>query len=384
MSAGIRAARFIPPRGTPAWWSRHWLRMVAVISVLVLFAGTHYPKLSIGTPGDGPDKILHFLAFATVTVLLRISGITGGAASTLVLVGGLAILDEVTQEIPGLGRSFDPLDLVADFGGIIVALAWIAALGPDRSGPDWFRTGQDRRIASLVLLLASPVNWLHLAIATSLGAMLGGVFLGVAGRNPIVGPVTMVVVGAAAGGIAGLVACLESGRRHATDRMDREQRCLNCLEPNGCPRCETCDGGYRGPSDRHIPSRRIAMVATLWTIGSAMLLFGGYLLLMTRSSDRSWMGTAVRRYDALGLNFEMMVDATLLGLVGAFVVHRSRRRMSRIAARYGIECLRCGHDLQGLPEQPEPRCPECGEAFVADSGVPDVAARRESEEHGER
>merc|ERR1711965_374527 len=119
--------------------------------------------------------------------------------------------------------------------------------------------------------------------------------------------------------------------------MDREQRCLNCLEPNGCPRCETCDGGYRGPSDRHIPSRRIAMVATLWTIGSAMLLFGGYLLLMTRSSDRSWMGPAVRRYDALGLNFEMMVDATLLGLVGAFVVHRSRRRMSRIAARYGIE-----------------------------------------------
>ena len=384
MNAGIRAVRFNPPRGTPAWWSRHWLRIAAVMSMLVLLAGTHYPKLVIGTPGDGPDKILHFLAFGTVTVLVRLSGIARSAASALVIMGSLAILDEVTQEIPGLGRSFDPLDLVADACGIIVALAWIAALAPDRHGPEWFRIGQTRRIASLVLLLASPVNWLHLAIATALGAMVGGVFLGVAGRNPVVGPVTMVVVGAAAGGVAGLVACLESGRRHSTDRMDRERRCLECLAPNGCPECETCGGGYRGPSVRRIPSRRIAMTATVWTIGSAVLLFAAYLLVMPFSSDRNWMGAAVRQYDALGLSFEMMVDASLLGLIGSFVVYRSRRRMSRLAARYGIECLRCGHDLQGLPEQSETRCPECGEAFVADSGAAHVAVRTESEEHGGR
>ena len=384
MNAGIRAVRFNPPRGTPAWWSRHWLRIAAVMSMLVLLAGTHYPKLVIGTPGDGPDKILHFLAFGTVTVLVRLSGIARSAASALVIMGSLAILDEVTQEIPGLGRNFDLLDLVADACGIIVALAWIAALAPDRHGPEWFRIGQTRRIASLVLLLASPVNWLHLAIATALGAMVGGVFLGVAGRNPVVGPVTMVVVGAAAGGVAGLVACLESGRRHSTDRMDRERRCLECLAANGCPECETCGGGYRGPSVRRIPSRRIAMTATVWTIGSAVLLFAAYLLVMPFSSDRNWMGAAVRQYDALGLSFEMMVDASLLGLIGSFVVYRSRRRMSRLAARYGIECLRCGHDLQGLPEQSETRCPECGEALVADSGAAHVAVRTESEEHGGR
>ncbi|MCP4895069.1 MAG: hypothetical protein GY911_14815, partial [Actinomycetales bacterium] len=70
----ISGTRFIPPRGTPAWWARHWLRFAAVASVLVLLAGTHYPRLVIGAPGDGPDKILHFLAFGTITVLLRISG----------------------------------------------------------------------------------------------------------------------------------------------------------------------------------------------------------------------------------------------------------------------------------------------------------------------
>ena len=382
--SGLRADRFIPPRGTPAWWSRHWLRIVAVMSVLVLLGGTHYPRLVIGTPGDGPDKILHFLAFGTVTVLLRISGIAASAGSALVIVGSLALFDELTQEIPGLGRSFDPFDLVADAGGILVALAWIAALGPDRRGPDWFRIRQTRRFASLVLLLSRPANWLHLAIATSLGAMVGGVFLGVAGRNPIVGPVTMVVVGAAAGGIAGLVACLESGRRFSTDRMDEEQRCLDCLTPNGSPRCEVCGGGYRGPCDRRIPSRRIAMIATMWTIGSAILLFGVYLLVMPFSNDRNWVGAVVRRYDALGLSFEMMVDAALLGLISAFVVHRSRRRMARIAARYGIECLRCGHDLQGLPQHAEPRCPECGEAFEGDWAATHVAARAESEEHGGR
>ena len=380
----ISGTRFIPPRGTPAWWARHWLRFAAVASVLVLLAGTHYPKLVIGAPGDGPDKILHFLAFGTVTVLLRLSGIAASGLSALVIVGSLAIVDELTQEIPGLGRSFDPLDLVADAGGILVALAWIAALGPDRRGPDWFRIRQTRRLASLVLLLSSPANWMHLAIATSLGAMVGGVFLGVAGRNPIVGPVTMVVVGAAAGGIAGLVACLESGRRFSTARMDETQRCLDCLTPNASPRCAVCGGRYEGPSDRRIPSRRIAMVATLWTIGSAILLFGGYLLLMPFSSDRNWMGAAVRRYDAFGLSFEMMVDAALLGLISAFVVHRSRRRMSGIAARYGIECLRCGHDLQGLPEHLEPRCPECGEAFEADSDAAHVAVRTDSEEHDAR
>ena len=380
--SGLRADRFIPPRGTPAWWARHWLRTLAVVSVLVLLAGTHYPRLMIGTPGDGPDKILHFLAFGTVTVLLRISGIAASAGSALVMVASLAIFDELTQKIPGLGRSFDPFDLVADAAGILVALAWIAALGPDRRGPEWFRIRQIRRLASLVLLLSSPANWLHLAIATSLGAMVGGVFLGVAGRNPIVGPVTMVVVGAAAGGIAGLVACLESGRRFSTARMDEEQRCLDCLTPSGSPRCEVCGGEYRGPCDRRIPSRRIAMTATIWTIGSAILLFGGYLLLMPFSNDRNWVGAAIRRYDTLGLSFEMMVDAALLGLISAFVVHRSRRRISRIAARYGIECLRCGHDLQGLPEHAEPRCPECGEAFEGDPTATPVAARTESEEHG--
>ena len=381
MTVADRSLRFTPPRGSPAWWSRHWLRIVAVTAVLVLLAGTHYPKLVIGTPGDGPDKLLHFLAFGIVTALIRLSGIASSALMAAILVGMLAVFDEFTQEIPGLGRSFDPLDLVADAGGILVALAWIAALGPDRRGPDWFRTSQVRRQAALVLLLAKPANWLHLAIATSLGAMIGGVFLGVAGRNPIVGPVTMVVVGASAGGIAGLVACLESGRRFSLARIDESKRCLSCLEPEAVPRCGACGGGYEAASDRRIPSRRIALVATAWIIASAAVLLGGYLLIMPASSVRNWLGAAVRHYDAFGLGFEMMVDATLLGLVGAFVVHRSRRRLSRIADRYGLECLRCGHDLQGTPGGAGARCPECGEAFERDSAAEDVAARSQSEEH---
>ena len=97
------------PQGSPGWWSLRWRRGMAILSILVLLAGTHYPKLAIGVPGDGPDKILHFLAFAVVTVMLRISGIASTNGMAIIVMMGLAVFDEVTQEIPGIGRTFDHL-----------------------------------------------------------------------------------------------------------------------------------------------------------------------------------------------------------------------------------------------------------------------------------
>ncbi|MDE0889885.1 MAG: VanZ family protein [Phycisphaerales bacterium] len=370
------------PPGSPGWWSLRWRRGMAVMSVLVLLIGTHYPRLVIGAPGDGPDKILHFLAFAAVTVMLRISGIASTNAVAIVVMIGLAIFDEVTQQIPGLGRSFDWLDLVADTCGILVAVAWIAALSPSRNGPDWFKANDRRTLASLRFLLATGTNWLHLGIATALGAMIGGTLLGVAGRNPVVGPVTMVVVGAATGAIAGLIAALEAGRRHASGRIRRERRCLHCLAVEGGDPCSGCGTPIDTTVHREIPARRSAFIATGWSIVTAAAIASLYFLAVNLASSISGLGSALRRYDALGLSFEMMVDATILGFVGAFVVYRSRRRLALIASRLGLECLRCRHDLRGLStSRGTGRCPECGEEFILDPQPGGIAEKPHSEEH---
>ena len=372
------------PVGSPGWWSLRWRRGMAVLSILILLAGTHYPKLVIGAPGDGPDKLLHFLAFAAVTVMVRISGLASTGRMAVFMILALAIFDEVTQEIPGLGRSFDPLDLVADACGVLVATAWIAALSPSRTAPDWFKARERRTLASFRLLLATANNWLQLGVATALGAMIGGTLLGVVGRNPVIGPVTMVVVGAAAGSIAGLIAALEAGRRHADARIRREERCLHCLVAKGGDPCACC--GTRGETviDRVIPARRSAFIATGWSIVAAVGIAFFYLLALSLSSASPAIGSMIRRYDALGINFEMMVDATILGFVGAFVVHRSRRRLARIASRLGVECLRCRQDLRGLSiSDGAGRCPECGEEFILDPGADGIAEKSRSEEHAE-
>lgn len=372
------------PQGSPGWWSLRWRRGMAILSILVLLAGTHYPKLAIGVPGDGPDKILHFLAFAVVTVMLRISGIASTNGMAIIVMMGLAVFDEVTQEIPGIGRTFDRLDLVADACGILVAAAWVAALSPSRTGPEWFKSQQQRAMSGLRLLVATGTNWLHLGVATVLGAMIGGTFLAVVGRNPVVGPVTLVVVGAAAGAIAGLIAALEAGRRHAWARIQRESRCLYCLVADPGDPCSCCGTPEVSVVDREIPARRAAFIATGWSIATAAAIAGMYFVALRLSSSVEWLGGALRRYDALGLNFEMMIDATILGLVGAFVVYRSRRRLALIAWRYGVECLRCRHDLRGLPaEAGDGRCPECGEEFILDPQPAGIAEKSHSEEHAD-
>ena len=59
-------------RGSPEWWSVHWRRTAAILAILTLLIGTHIPKLVIGQPGDGPDKLLHFFAFGMIPLLKSI------------------------------------------------------------------------------------------------------------------------------------------------------------------------------------------------------------------------------------------------------------------------------------------------------------------------
>ncbi|MAC18538.1 MAG: hypothetical protein CMJ23_02465 [Phycisphaerae bacterium] len=359
--------------GSPEWWSRYWRRAAAIGAVTILLIGTHIPKLVIGQPGDGPDKLLHFFAFAMITLLLRISDLGRTTRRTAVIAGLLALFDEVTQEIPGLHRSFDLLDLVADAGGIAVALAWCRALGPPRRGSVAHHLESRRRFAAVRLLLASIQNWIHIGIAGAFGAMLGGVFLGVFGRNPVIGPVTMIVVGGMSGFIAGVVAVVEAGRRHSIRRIDAERRCLWCLQvlPDSnsgeeavrC-QCGTVDPGL--PVTGGLRPRRVAFRIAGLLIVIAILAMLGYVILLRLGPAVPFLRRGLVWYTGLGASTSMAFDAIGLGLVGALLMGRSRRLAAIESESEGQHCFQCGQDLRGVSlDQTRGRCPECGAEFHA-------------------
>ncbi len=357
--------------GSPSWWYFRYARWVAVLATLTLLAATHYPKLVIGGPGDGPDKLLHLASFLTLTVLFRVSGIASSIPRAIGAMSLLAIFDEVTQEIPGLNRTFDRVDLLADGLGIILAAAWLKALGPPSPGAASFPRYQ-RRMSGLRLLLSRFSNWCQVLVAGTFGAMIGGTVIAVIGRNPFVGPVTMLVVGAIVGGIAAMVAAIESGRRQMDRRLDSDRRCLDCLERvgDGAPECG-CGGRVAVEHQLASPPRgRILLPTIILVLGVAAL---GILLDLLHVFTAFQVGgpgnRVVKWFGNLPTSDAMAFDAALLGLIAAGSVAGLRWWSDRRASHAPWRCVVCGYDLRHRGA--DSICPECGArtpSAIADGG----------------
>ncbi len=115
-------------------WLRPLSRAALACYWVALFAGTHWPKLHLGNYARNTDKVLHFGAFAVLSLLLALwqSGkSTLGrreAAVILAVLMAYSLLDEVTQ-IP-VGRTCDLFDALADWAGALFGLLVFAALRP--------------------------------------------------------------------------------------------------------------------------------------------------------------------------------------------------------------------------------------------------------------
>ena len=88
-----------------------WLRITAFAGFAVLlFVGTHWPKLRIDGPFERPDLAIHLVVFGMWAFLLCVSGIFGepGRLATSAKCFGVGLVyaafDESTQMIPALGR----------------------------------------------------------------------------------------------------------------------------------------------------------------------------------------------------------------------------------------------------------------------------------------
>lgn len=112
--------------------ARLTLRVLTVLYGIALFVGTHLPpRVAKALTSDLSiwDKLVHFVAYAGLATLITLSWSTLraihrrellAAAIALAVVGAL---DEWTQQLPGVNRTADVMDWVADILGVLCGLA---------------------------------------------------------------------------------------------------------------------------------------------------------------------------------------------------------------------------------------------------------------------
>ncbi|MCA9273500.1 MAG: VanZ family protein [Phycisphaerales bacterium] len=104
-----------------------WLRISAFVAIAVLlFVGTHWPKLRIEGPIKRPDLAIHFIAFGLWSLTLCVSGLLGepgtrlNAGRCFVIGVVYAAFDESSQLIPALGRFAGLDDYAFNVIGLII------------------------------------------------------------------------------------------------------------------------------------------------------------------------------------------------------------------------------------------------------------------------
>ncbi|MFW6032606.1 MAG: murein biosynthesis integral membrane protein MurJ [Phycisphaeraceae bacterium] len=140
-------------------WLPRAARWTLAVYWPALIVATHWPRISVDTGLPeviSVDKLAHGVAFAILTALLILarplaSRIGRARAALLAVAVALAygVLEELTQ--PLVGRTLDPVDLLADLAGILGAYL---ALAPRRRGP-WTPAAYTARGA--LLLFAPPL-----------------------------------------------------------------------------------------------------------------------------------------------------------------------------------------------------------------------------------
>lgn len=107
-------------------------RVIFAAAVVVQLVALYLPQVPAvgGVAVPGADKAVHLLVFA----LVMLTGLLAGVPARWLapLLAGHAVLSELIQHLLLPGRTGDPMDVVADLGGI--ALGWYLASMVGRHG----------------------------------------------------------------------------------------------------------------------------------------------------------------------------------------------------------------------------------------------------------
>lgn len=352
-------------------------RAVFLIVPVLSFVATHWPRLQL-LGGDSPtDKLAHALNGGVLSVLLWQSGWIRRIRVALPTMVAWATIDELSQGIPGLGRTVDFDDWLADVAGIAIAFAFIAALRP--AGTGIAALAAARRRCALDSLLAHWTAWFNVGTAAALGAVAGaplGVLLDSWFVRKGPQPWQYGFVGAVLGASVLAHAVLEAGIRGRLRRSHAQRPCLACATPQpeappDAP-CRSC-GGARHARDWFRPiglagseELRLCVMPVLLGIAAVIVFNFSAIAILTTLRLRSEL---VLRFDtwfaALPPDARIVADATGVALIGAWTLSRCRARIAAEVDRGGERCLSCGFDLRATAAGAGMgTCPECGEQFV--------------------
>lgn len=350
--------------------------MVFVGYALLLTTGTHWPRLTLPTELPS-DKTIHLVAYGVLTALLWRTHWIRSRWVAVIVAGLWSLLDEYSQNLPGLGRVASWYDAAANVMGVTIAGAWLAALRPVGGATNRMRLAF--RAYTWDEVFGHPATW----------ALLAGV--GVAAVAPVVALWSILAPGQAVAAqlIALNVCLLGSGfvllavRRRAVRRAVRRRPCFTCgrasgnldFDDDGRTSCPTCAapvhvGQWMEPA---LPSltRQVRLARGAVLLGAAILLAAFALLAVLPTiyaaalqADMEFVPRLARAIGGLPRVIQRAIDITALGLVLALAVRVYRRGLARHFDRRAV-CTACGHDLRATPvTRGVGRCGECGAAFV--------------------
>lgn len=152
---------------------RAW-RIALVAYLVPVSVATHWPRL--GFPGAGTiDKFVHFLAFGTLAWLWMHAKPWGRASIGWLLAAAWVFVDERTQALEVLGRTFSVHDMVAGWLGVSLAglLFWLRR---ERT-PAATDARADAELAHDIAY-ASPFAWMTAAgVTLAVVVVVGGVLI---------------------------------------------------------------------------------------------------------------------------------------------------------------------------------------------------------------
>ena len=321
-------------------------RVVFIVYAAGLASGTHWPRLQIGDPMHPPDKLLHFICFGGLAFFLYQARYFR-RYWVLLLVGiAWTIVDELTQQLPGLGRSFSIEDIVASSFGVLVATSICWSLQP--CGGAGARLRRERFDECMDAVLARPVAWLAIATSAAFGAAVGvPLAVVVDGFTEAPTPFQAAVVGGLLGGTALGGAMLLVGMRREEASRFANGRWIELPTLVWRDVIKACALPIAGG---------VAMLIALFVAGALLLIL---------RRDVALASDLLRWLDSLSKGMPTMLDATATGLVVSVVVDRCRVRLARRLDEADRRCLACGQDLRATPAPSGTgRCGECGASFV--------------------
>jgi multisubunit Na+/H+ antiporter MnhC subunit/VanZ family protein len=363
--------------------TRPW-RVLFVVYAIALFTGTHWPRLDLDV-GDlpAPDKILHMVGFAGLAFLLwRTQWITRTWLLLLVLLVW-ALLDEVTQAIPILGRTFSMLDVVGGWLGIVTVLIWRWALMP--IGGPLNRTRCIMVEAVIDQLFLSRRTWLLAVIAGLAGACITGLPAGYLVMQ--VQPPSTLAAGLAAaivGGATASLAVLDWLWRQERKRVISMRQCDRCggsaeqvkFDEQGHGKCARCASPLHvGQWILLAPQPRRVQSSPLWhgvvsLIGAATFALAVYMFLHRSALHSPWLLNLMDRAAgspavAIPADLRLVIDLSTILFVLALAVRVYRETLARVVDQQDVRCMTCGHEVHATQtKQGVGRCGECGGSFV--------------------